>query len=285
MPEPRRRVGIAAGMLVAAGALTMALAVAQIGELTGANPGSDPKAAQAAPAAASSVVRVIPLTRAKPAPNAQVHPGAAPAAGSAPGAGATSASAEASQAAAPPVTPATQPAETNVGAASRLPPRADPRSDRIARLPDDAGTGDDAPQRGRRGARGFERQLGPFALASLCDRGFWFRVSGYLELAERVIEPTAQQKSHFDQLVQSAVQAKDEVQATCGAPVAMTAAGRFAAVEARLASVQRAVQMVRPALDSFYASLTDEQRARLDTLGTDSGARGRHRHRRHGSWR
>ncbi len=35
-------------------------------------------------------------------------------------------------------------------------------------------------------------------------------------------------------------------------------------MEKRIAAILRAVTLVRPAFDAFYASLSDEQKARLD---------------------
>jgi hypothetical protein len=42
---------------------------------------------------------------------------------------------------------------------------------------------------------------------------------------------------------------------------------RFDTVGKRLDAMATAIKTVRPALASFYASLTDEQKARFNTLG------------------
>jgi hypothetical protein len=42
---------------------------------------------------------------------------------------------------------------------------------------------------------------------------------------------------------------------------------RFDAVGTRLNAMENAIKTVRPALASFYDSLTDEQKARFNTLG------------------
>jgi hypothetical protein len=41
--------------------------------------------------------------------------------------------------------------------------------------------------------------------------------------------------------------------------------GRMELMEKRLDAMLQAVKIVRPAFDSFYASLTDEQKTRLNT--------------------
>jgi hypothetical protein len=58
----------------------------------------------------------------------------------------------------------------------------------------------------------------------------------------------------------------------------VTPTGRLAAAEKRLAAMLDAVRTVRPALDTYYNSLNDEQKARL-TLAQRMG-RGMH-----GGWR
>jgi hypothetical protein len=47
---------------------------------------------------------------------------------------------------------------------------------------------------------------------------------------------------------------------------------RFDAVGTRLNAMESAIKMVRPALASFYDSLTDEQKARFNTLGPSRAA-------------
>jgi hypothetical protein len=42
---------------------------------------------------------------------------------------------------------------------------------------------------------------------------------------------------------------------------------RLDAVDARLTAMLSAVEIVRPALEEFYASLTDEQKARFNSWG------------------
>jgi hypothetical protein len=285
MTRARRHVS-AAGLLVAASAFPLAVAFAQIGELPAALPlpAEAAKPAQNGTAApATPPVRVIPLTRAAPAANAAAKPNATP-----PAAAANPVS-SAAAAAAPPALPPAAPAlpsvpaaqgsaDGNVGAAMPAERRASRNQAAVAALPDGLEPEDDR-RRQWRAARDWERRMGPFALVPLCEPDFWRWIASYLQTAERAVAPTAQQKSQFDELVHAAVKAKDEVQATCGSTVVATPAGRLAAVEARLASIMRAVQTVRPALDAFYASLNDEQKARLSALDGEPDRRGRQRHR------
>ena len=46
----------------------------------------------------------------------------------------------------------------------------------------------------------------------------------------------------------------------------LTPTGRVAAIEQRLEATLQALDTIQPALEKFYGSLTDEQRARFDRL-------------------
>jgi hypothetical protein len=49
--------------------------------------------------------------------------------------------------------------------------------------------------------------------------------------------------------------------------VPITPPGRLAAMEKRLQAMVDAAKTVKPALDGFYASLSNEQKARFDRIG------------------
>ena len=56
------------------------------------------------------------------------------------------------------------------------------------------------------------------------------------------------------------------MRSACPDDLPSTPAGRMAAMRQRLEAMREAVQIVRPALDKFYTSLSDEQKARFDAL-------------------
>lgn len=122
--------------------------------------------------------------------------------------------------------------------------------------------------------------MGPFALAPLCDPRFWLSLAAYLEVAEHAVQPTTEQRTQLDALNQAAAKGMEDVRSTCTAEIAITPTGRLEAIDTRLSSVLQAVKTVRPALDSFYASLSDEQKARLNTLSAEPERGGRRRGRR-----
>jgi hypothetical protein len=68
------------------------------------------------------------------------------------------------------------------------------------------------------------------------------------------------------------------MQAACPGDLPATPTGRLAAMRIRVVAMLQAVQTVRPALDAFYRSLSDEQKERfnaLDASNSDATARPR----------
>jgi hypothetical protein len=80
------------------------------------------------------------------------------------------------------------------------------------------------------------------------------------------------QKTLLDDLKSAGQKAAGDFQASCPAENAfpLTPPGRLQAMTARLDATLDAVQTVKPALDKFYNSLSDEQKARFNELGPKS---------------
>ncbi|HLQ93679.1 MAG TPA: Spy/CpxP family protein refolding chaperone, partial [Xanthobacteraceae bacterium] len=55
--------------------------------------------------------------------------------------------------------------------------------------------------------------------------------------------------------------------AHCPTEQTLTPTGRVAAMAERLNATLEAIKVVQPALEEFYGSLTDEQKARFNVLG------------------
>jgi hypothetical protein len=85
-----------------------------------------------------------------------------------------------------------------------------------------------------------------------------------IDRLERSIKPTETQRGKFDELKAASNKASEAMRAACPTEAATTAPGRMAGMEKRLDAMLQAVKTIRPALEAFYATLTDEQRARLD---------------------
>jgi hypothetical protein len=90
-----------------------------------------------------------------------------------------------------------------------------------------------------------------------------------IEQIAEAIGPNDEQRAALDRLQQAAAQAVALLQSACPDALPSTPTGRLAAMRERLQSMRKAVQIVRPALDRFYQSLSDEQKARFNALGPD----------------
>jgi hypothetical protein len=86
---------------------------------------------------------------------------------------------------------------------------------------------------------------------------------------ERSLRIDVEQKHLLDDVRAAAREAADEFRASCPAQEAgvLTPPNRLAAMTARLQATLQAVQTVRPALEKFYNSLSDEQKERFNEIG------------------
>ncbi len=85
------------------------------------------------------------------------------------------------------------------------------------------------------------------------------------------IRPNQEQRALLDDLKQAAARAADNFKSSCVDDFPMTPPGRLQAMLNRLQATLDAVRTVRPPLEKFYASLSDEQRARFNAIGPDIG--------------
>jgi len=86
---------------------------------------------------------------------------------------------------------------------------------------------------------------------------------------ERKVGLNDEQKSLLGDVRKAADNAAAVFKASCPADNAfpLTPPGRLQSMTARLQATEQAVQTVRPALEKFYASLTDEQKERFNEIG------------------
>jgi hypothetical protein len=90
-----------------------------------------------------------------------------------------------------------------------------------------------------------------------------------IEKIEDVVKPTDAQESGLDALQTATDKAVTIMQAACPDETPLTPPGRLEAMEKRLQAMIDAANTVKPALDSFYASLTNEQKARFNRIGRE----------------
>jgi hypothetical protein len=85
------------------------------------------------------------------------------------------------------------------------------------------------------------------------------------------VNPTDAQRSLLNNLRDATLKAVDLLKSNCPVDVPSTPTGRLGAMRQRIDTMLQAVQMVRPPLEAFYQSLSDEQKERFIALeGTGS---------------
>jgi hypothetical protein len=86
----------------------------------------------------------------------------------------------------------------------------------------------------------------------------------------RVIRLSDEQRLGLDKLKEASARAANELRTSCPAEVAPTMGARLQDAHRRIASLIQAIETVRPAMGSFYASLSDQQKAALNEEGRAS---------------
>jgi hypothetical protein len=88
----------------------------------------------------------------------------------------------------------------------------------------------------------------------------------------KAVKPNDEQQKQLHELETATGNAVGILQQACPDQVALTPPGRLEAMETRLKAMVEAANTVKPALDTFYASLSDEQKAHFNKLGRDMRA-------------
>ena len=90
---------------------------------------------------------------------------------------------------------------------------------------------------------------------------------------EKVVLPSPEQQVKLDALKDATAKAADLIAASCPGELPMTPPARLREIAKRLAAMLEAIKTVRPALQDFYASLNDEQKAQFNVIGQPGTAR------------
>ncbi|HET7803393.1 MAG TPA: Spy/CpxP family protein refolding chaperone [Pseudolabrys sp.] len=93
-----------------------------------------------------------------------------------------------------------------------------------------------------------------------------------IEKIEDVVNPTDAQEAELNKLQDATGKAVEILQAACPDNTPLTPPGRLDAMEKRLQSMIDAAKTVKPALQSFYSSLSGEQKARFNRIGQQLSA-------------
>src|SRR5215510_10795471 len=93
-----------------------------------------------------------------------------------------------------------------------------------------------------------------------------------IEKIEDAVNPTDAQETELNRLQDATSKAVEILQAACPDDTPLTPPGRLDAMEMRLQSMIDAAKTVKPALASFYSSLSGEQKARFNRIGQQLSA-------------
>jgi hypothetical protein len=107
----------------------------------------------------------------------------------------------------------------------------------------------------------------PGDMAAMCRQQAGTFIDLPAERIEQAVQPTAQQQSAFDDLKKAAQKVGDQLQSSCPTAVPISPVARLETIETRLSAVADAIKAIRPSLKNFYASLSDEQKARFNMMG------------------
>jgi hypothetical protein len=110
-------------------------------------------------------------------------------------------------------------------------------------------------------------------IAALCGQQSSDVTSVPVQHIQDVVQPNGQQQQDaFAALKETSRGAAEHLQASCPAQVPQTPTGRLDAVKTRLQSMVEAMNAIRPILQTFYSSLSDEQKARFNTMAPQNAS-------------
>lgn len=109
--------------------------------------------------------------------------------------------------------------------------------------------------------------MGGSGMGAMCDPRGAGLAEWRMERIEGLISPTEAQRAALNDLRTASAKAAEIIAAACPREFPASATARLELMEKRLDAMQRAIKTVRPAFDAFYATLNEEQKARINTSG------------------
>jgi hypothetical protein len=91
---------------------------------------------------------------------------------------------------------------------------------------------------------------------------------------EEIVRPTDAQGVAFDKLDAAMQKAIERLREACPNTIPQTPVGRLDVMQKRVQAMIDAANTLRPALEEFYASLNDEQKAKFNRLGREHAQHG-----------
>jgi hypothetical protein len=104
------------------------------------------------------------------------------------------------------------------------------------------------------------------AIAQMCGDDTK-EVAGWpIDRIQQLVSPDDQQRKALDDLADASLKAAQIIKSGCPTSVAFTSTGRLAAMQQRVEAMAQAVEAVSGPLDTFYGSLTEDQKAKFNAV-------------------
>jgi LTXXQ motif family protein len=110
-------------------------------------------------------------------------------------------------------------------------------------------------------------------LSSLCSEESTNFTQLPTQAIEQSLEVDSQQEPELDQLSTASSRSATELEKSCPTETPQNPADRLDAITKRLNAMIQAVNTIRPALNNFYTSLSDDQKARFNVMQQPATAR------------
>jgi hypothetical protein len=110
------------------------------------------------------------------------------------------------------------------------------------------------------------------SLAQSCNVAQSAALKWPTEEVDARLRPTDPQRTNLVALQDASAKAADMLKTSCQADDEITPPARLVAVGKRLGTILQAVKLVRSALDDFYGTLSDEQKAQFEAIGPQRAA-------------
>jgi hypothetical protein len=108
---------------------------------------------------------------------------------------------------------------------------------------------------------------GPVWYWRLCSPGSIGLGKWRVSFLEKLLKPTAEQTKLLAGLARASTEAANAIAAACPKEVIATGPTHLRVMERRVNGLLRALQIIRPAYETFYAALDGRQKSLVDALG------------------
>ena len=107
--------------------------------------------------------------------------------------------------------------------------------------------------------------VGPGAFGRMCGPGATGFTEWRTDRLEQALKLTDAQRPKFGEFKAASAKAAEAMRDACPTELPGTMTGRMEVMEKRTEAMLQAIKVVRPALDAFYATLTDQQKAQMNS--------------------